>query len=235
MLAIVLKRVDFREKDQMITLFTLEKGKITVLARGSKKIISKNSAYLEPFFLIEMDLIVGKDNNYLTQVYGIKSFRNIRSDLSKIMQAVNVINLLDKILVNNIVESNMFYLLNEWLIFLDETKEESSSFYFIFLCKFLKASGINPILDYCAKCQDLKFLQDNNVNKFFSHEDGGVVCLKCSNKTIENKFIKLSSDDINYFNLFIDKDFNNCPDEISNNLKNIVFKFIEYHISVVLQ
>jgi DNA repair protein RecO (recombination protein O) len=52
MMAIVLSRRDFRENDQMIVLYTLEKGKIEALAKGIKKTVSKNAAFLEPFFFV---------------------------------------------------------------------------------------------------------------------------------------------------------------------------------------
>ena len=61
MLAFVLSRRDFREYDQSISLYTLEKGRLEVLARGVKKILSKNAAHLEPFCLIEAEIIQGKE------------------------------------------------------------------------------------------------------------------------------------------------------------------------------
>ena len=48
MQAIVLSRRDFREFDQMISLYTREQGKLELLARGLKKVTSKNAAHLEP-------------------------------------------------------------------------------------------------------------------------------------------------------------------------------------------
>ncbi|MFZ2978199.1 MAG: DNA repair protein RecO, partial [Candidatus Magasanikiibacteriota bacterium] len=68
MKAIVLSRRDFREADQIISLYTLEKGKMEILARGIKKITSKNSAHLEPFSLVEAEIIFGKELNYLGAV-----------------------------------------------------------------------------------------------------------------------------------------------------------------------
>ena len=45
MYAIVLMRRDFRENDQIITFYTKDNGKVEVLARGVKKIISKNKIF----------------------------------------------------------------------------------------------------------------------------------------------------------------------------------------------
>ena len=61
MLSIVLNRHDFRENDQMVSLYTKERGKVAVLAKGIKKITSKNSASLMPFSLLEADILPGKE------------------------------------------------------------------------------------------------------------------------------------------------------------------------------
>ena len=77
MLSIVLARRDFKENDQIISLFTEEKGKMEVLARGVKKIVSKNSAFLEPFFLVEAEIIPGKEVFHLGSVQPVNSFKKL--------------------------------------------------------------------------------------------------------------------------------------------------------------
>jgi len=59
--SIVLSRRDLKEFDQIITLYTLEQGKIEVLAKGVKKILSKNSSSLLEGNLIEAEVIQAKE------------------------------------------------------------------------------------------------------------------------------------------------------------------------------
>ena len=66
MQAIVLARRDIKENDQIVSFYTLEKGKVELLARGVKKITSKNSAHLEPFSFVDVEVTEGKEINYLT-------------------------------------------------------------------------------------------------------------------------------------------------------------------------
>ena len=82
MKAIVLSRRDFRESDQIISLYTKEKGKLELLARGVKKITSKNSAHLEPFSLVDIDIAYGKEFNHLTKVQPIEYFKNIHGKVT---------------------------------------------------------------------------------------------------------------------------------------------------------
>ena len=74
MQVIVLSRRNFREADQIISLYSFDKGKFEVLAKGIKKIISKNSAHLEPFCFSEVEIISGKEFDYLGFVQFLNNF-----------------------------------------------------------------------------------------------------------------------------------------------------------------
>jgi len=115
MLAIVLSRRDFRESDQMISVYTKEKGKLDLLARGVKKIISKNSAHLEPFSLVEIEVIPGKEIDHLTKVVPVNYFSNIRVDLQKSLATGFVVSTTDKLLQTHEPDKRIFDLLSGWL------------------------------------------------------------------------------------------------------------------------
>ncbi len=115
MLAIVLNRIDFRESDQMILVYTKEKGKLNLLARGVKKIISKNSAHLEPFSLVEIEMVPGKEIDHLTKVVPVNYFSNIRADLQKSLAAGFVVSTTDKLLHTHEPDKRIFDLLFNWL------------------------------------------------------------------------------------------------------------------------
>ena len=48
MLAIVLSRRAWREYDELISLYTYDRGRVEALAKSSKKLTSKQSAFFEP-------------------------------------------------------------------------------------------------------------------------------------------------------------------------------------------
>ena len=95
MLSIILSRRDIKEYDQMIHLYSEEKGKMELYARGVKKIISKNTAHLEPFSVVLVDIAHGKEINYITRVQNVDYMPAIRKDLHKSMCAYYVVSLLD--------------------------------------------------------------------------------------------------------------------------------------------
>ena len=115
MLTIVLSRRDFREADQIISCYTKAKGKVELLARGVKKITSKNSAHLEPFSLVDIEIAPGKGIGHLTKVQPINYFSSIRNDLQKSLSAGYVVSLLDKILHVGEKDERIFELLFGWL------------------------------------------------------------------------------------------------------------------------
>ncbi|HBU07144.1 MAG TPA: DNA repair protein RecO [Candidatus Magasanikbacteria bacterium] len=119
MLAFVLYRRDFREADQIISFYTLEKGKMEILTRGVKKITSKNSAHLEPFSLVEAEVILGKELNYLGAVQPINYFVSIRKKLQKSLAAGFLVSTLDKLLHEGEKDERIFDLIVSWLEYVD--------------------------------------------------------------------------------------------------------------------
>ncbi len=134
MLAIVLSRRDFREYDQIISLYTEEKGKIELLARGIKKIISKHSAHAEPFSLVEFDFVKGKEIDHLTGIQTVDIFSDIRGDLHKSMGAGFVVSATDKLIEIGMKDEKIFALLKNWLEFINL---KSSEFNFVLVDGFM--------------------------------------------------------------------------------------------------
>lgn len=119
MLAITLVRRDLKEFDQIISFYTAEKGKIDVLAKGIKKITSKNSANLEPPSLLELEVVTGKDLDHLTKVQSVDSFKNIRSDLSKSFLAGYAVQVLNGFTLVGEKDERIFNLLLSFLNYLN--------------------------------------------------------------------------------------------------------------------
>ncbi len=202
MLAFVLFRRDFRETDQIITLFTAEKGKIEILSKGIKKITSKNSAFLEPFFLSEVEIIEGKEFFRLTTATSIESFKEIRTDWQKSLLARYACEVLARLLPNNQPENKIFKLFFSYLKFLTQTKEVDRILALTFVWKVFVMQGYSPNLDTCVVCN-----QENNLN-FFSSLNGGLLCDNCRDKnTYLQKAIFLKDKDKENLKMLIRNDW----------------------------
>ena len=127
MLAIVLARKNIREFDQTVSLYTREVGKIEVLAKGIKKIVSKNSSNLEVLSVVDVEVIQGKDIDYLGRVQPIKFFKNIYSDLDKISLSAYIVKITDINILVGEKDEDVFKLLFSFLEFLDSSESIRSS------------------------------------------------------------------------------------------------------------
>ncbi len=126
MLAIVLSRKNIKESDQMISLFTREQGKVEVLAKGIKKITSKNSSNLEILSLVEIEIAKGKEVDHLTKVQSVKIFKNIYDDFDKIFIANYVVKIADANILGSERDVRIFDLIVSFLEFLNSAEKINS-------------------------------------------------------------------------------------------------------------
>jgi len=81
--AIVLRRVAFGDFDLIVTLLTLSRGKIAVMAKAAKKSIKRFTGVLEPFALIQAVCSKGRGMPILQEASLEHPLANIRSDVGK--------------------------------------------------------------------------------------------------------------------------------------------------------
>lgn len=108
--ALILKRSNTGEADRVVTLFTKEEGRIVVIAKGVRKIKSSKRAYLEPGNLAKILLIKTKSMPLLTQASLIEDTASIRSNLAKIRQMTQLLEIIDKLFVEEEVEDHVYQL-----------------------------------------------------------------------------------------------------------------------------
>lgn len=98
---LVLKAIDYKENDKLLTILTLDMGKILVTARGVKKPTSKLKSYSQSFCFGEFELQQGKAGWVLVGVNPVDTFFELLTDFDKYKQACAVIEICDKICVEN--------------------------------------------------------------------------------------------------------------------------------------
>ena len=113
--ALVIGAKDSKEKDKLVTLFTLEQGKLFVYFRGVKGEKAKLKEAKELFTFAEYVLEEGKYGNIVVEANIIDSFSQLRRDLDKYYEACSILDVLNK------------------------TSKESNPFVFIQALKALKA------------------------------------------------------------------------------------------------
>jgi len=123
MLAIVLARTNFREYDQVISVYTQEFGKRECLARGIKKMTSKNAAALLPFSLLELEIVPGKEIDHLTSAQPVKIFTGTLHDFDKITLATYAGQIANEFILPNEKDEEIFKLLFSFLDFVNSAEK----------------------------------------------------------------------------------------------------------------
>ncbi|PIR03576.1 MAG: DNA repair protein RecO [Candidatus Magasanikbacteria bacterium CG11_big_fil_rev_8_21_14_0_20_39_34] len=238
MFAIVLNRRDYREYDQVITLYTREHGRMDLLSRGVKKIVSKNTAHLEPFSLIQVESTPGKEYGYITKVYSIEYFSGIRSHLEKSLVAQYVVGVLVRLLQHNEADEQIFDLVQNFLFYLEkmDSSEHVAFFLDIFFLKFFSLLGFAPVTDRCVVSNTLfsEFKKDEDFGFYFA--GGGIVTnsIMEEKKKVGEQILLMNRPQLFLLKLFLEKGFSAFEFDffdlkVATTLHKTVYEYVLYH------
>ncbi|MBI4036738.1 DNA repair protein RecO [Candidatus Daviesbacteria bacterium] len=98
---IILKRKNYSESDRILTIFSKNRGKITVLAKGVRKITSRRAGNVELLNRVQIFLHQGKNFLILTEATSIDTYPKIKEDLTLSTYAYHIIELMDRLTAEN--------------------------------------------------------------------------------------------------------------------------------------
>ena len=105
---IILKRHNTGETDRIVTLLTQELGKITVVAKGARKLNSSKRAVLEPGNLVKAFCVITSSLPLLTQATLISDTNTARESLLKMRQLHQFLEIIDQLFVEEEVSLELF-------------------------------------------------------------------------------------------------------------------------------
>ncbi|HJV34159.1 DNA repair protein RecO [Geomonas sp.] len=145
--AIVLRLTDYGEADRIVSLFSLENGKLQGIARGAKKSRKRFGGALDPFAHLKLQLQQqGSGLATLLSADIIGIFPGIRGDLAKIGTAAYACELVERLTPEEEPNPRLFRLLYCYLERLDAAPLTPSDRRF-FAVNLLKILGYQPELD----------------------------------------------------------------------------------------
>lgn len=218
---IILKRRNFSEADRILTIYTLKKGKVVAIARGIRKIKSKMAGHLEPFCLVDLQLVEGKNFDTITGAEIIKANYNLRHNLNLTNHAYYLAEIIDSLTREKDLHEEVFELFSNSLQRLDSGLDDLFLSYFEI--NILANLGFRPELYQCLVCED-KIKAGGNS---FSFEDGGLTCPNCQSGCL------VSDSAIKALRLFLDHDIKiidqiNSNKTLTNEIKNITDDYIKH-------
>lgn len=189
---IVLKSVDYKETDKLVTLFTKEEGKVLIKIRGAKKSKSKLRFATFPFFYGVYLLTETKGGFVVTGVDQLNRYDYSSIDLNYYYLGALVLELTDKLSMDNFVDEDLFEFT------LDSLKKIKTSENAVESAIYL----IKDALDVAGHGLNRVYSENSNG---FSFDEGGLVNL---NKTVGMRLTPEMVDSVK--NLLSDKPINGC-------------------------
>lgn len=149
--AIILKSVDYRENDRLVSLFTLEHGRISGVARGAKRSRRRFGGALELFAQLRIHLKLRHGLSDLVDA-DVETIRpGIRSDIFKVAHAGYACELAAAMTPEAAPYPRLFRLLASYLSYLDLNPHSDSDRRF-FEINLLNILGYRPSLGVCSRC-----------------------------------------------------------------------------------
>jgi DNA repair protein RecO (recombination protein O) len=172
-----LRSVDYGEADRIVALLTLERGKVSTFARNARASRRRFGGALQPFTLLTVEARqrAGADLLGLESASVVRAFGGIRSDLARIACAGYAAELARELVRDAEPHPELYALLVDYLGRLDAAPAEPSALR-AFELGALRAAGLMPRLDACARCGGAL---DAAARAAFDPAHGGVLCAAC--------------------------------------------------------
>ncbi len=193
--AIVLKKEDRGEADQVFTCFCEDFGRIEVNGKAIRKITSKLKSGIDIFYLTEIEFIQGKAQKTLTDAVAIDKFKNFQQNLS-ILEVVSLIaDAVNTFITKEEPDQQLWNLLLTTFNSFENLSIDNclsaearmakagklKIIYYAFLWKLFALLGYSPELYQCVLCRQ-KLMPETF---HFSVQEGGIVCWRCLKKITE--------------------------------------------------
>ena len=183
-----MRRRDLGEADRLLTIYTPNRGKLRVVAKGVRRPRSRKAGHLEPLTRAQLMLARGRELDIITQADAIELYPSLRDDLVRLGQASYAVEILDRFTVEEGDSYRLYDLLVNTLDRLASGDEASVALRH-FELRMLDLVGYRPELFRCLSCGAEIRPQD----QFFSLALGGVLCPACGRSDKDTNPISLAA------------------------------------------
>ena len=172
---LVLRTVDLKESDRLLTIFTEEKGIVTALARGARSLKSRKMAATQQFCYSSFVLYEQGDRYMIKEGSLIESFFGIRDSIEGLALAAYIVEVLTDVGVEDKevdllrLALNSLYAISSGKYSLDKVKA-------VFEIRSVSILGFMPEVISCKRCAA------REGDFFFDIMAGALECFDCHKK-----------------------------------------------------
>ncbi len=148
--AIVLRSLDYGETSQIVTLFTQEKGKLGVMAKGARRPKSSFGATLQPMAYTQVVFYYKPTRTLqtLSESSHVESFHRLRRDLTSITVGLRIVELVDALMETEDPIPETFVLLVRVLRRLNDTKSRGTNLWPYAQLQLAQILGVAPAIQH---------------------------------------------------------------------------------------
>lgn len=179
--AIILRRIEYADYDLIVDLLTLERGRISVIAKNARKSRKRFAGILEPFSCLDavFSQSAGKTGMMVLKEAAMTDpFETIRLNMEKMAYASYWSEMVNRWVGEDEAQRALFELLYYALSTLNGGCVAHRTLSILFQMRFMALAGMAPRLDTCRVCKK-HIDQMAGPTIYFDVARGGIVCHTC--------------------------------------------------------
>ena len=149
---IILRKINFGEADQILTILTKDEGKISALAKGARRLKSKFLGKLELFYNVDLNYFQGRELAHLNEVESFVLLQEENLDLKSRSLLFYMAEATHKLVPEGQECQKIYDLLKEVLIHFEKTTSEG--IFYAYMVKLLSELGFMANWDHCQETND---------------------------------------------------------------------------------
>lgn len=233
---IVVRSTDYGESHKIIVVYTKEGGKISLMARGARKLKSRLAALSQLLTYAEYTYYRGQSGQMGTLNQGeiIDSHRELFADLQKTAYASYLAEMADRLTEENDGSSYVFSQLAAGIGAIAQGKDGQIIAH-AFELLMLSVAGYTPIVDACVSCGSEQ-LGDEPYS--FRIDLGGAVCRRCfSHAGGTTSIVRVSGRTQRLIRMLQSLDLRRLghvqvSPQSKRELKALLSAFMDYHVNI---
>jgi DNA repair protein RecO (recombination protein O) len=193
--AIVLKTMKYRDTSQIVTLFSRDHGKLSVVAKGIRNSQKGGAGGLDPMSCVRAVVYKkpGKELHLMSQCDRLRVFKGLADDLKRIAGGMAAVELTNLAMPVEEPHTDVFTLLEKTLESLGNATRSAENALYYYEVQLLGILGFRPELKSCLECgRSLTSIAETGIRRC-SISTYGLVCSGCEDRGYGGQEISLAA------------------------------------------
>ncbi len=170
---VVIKSIEYGDNDKLLTVFTHEKGKMTVCVKGAQSIKCKHMPSCELFSYSEFELYEKMGKYWVRESYLCESFFRVRRSLESMYLGQYICELTCEFALYDQQDERLLRLLLNTLYLLSGDSKDRRIIKGVYELKSASIEGFLPDIAGCTYCNKL------TDTLYFNAIEGNIICSRC--------------------------------------------------------